>query len=194
MSYILGVFVFAPGPHNVTVIFLSGVGVEVRVHDGAMAATVLLPAEFTNHTQGLLGLMNSDPSDDLLTQLGEVISLADATAEEIFTFGAGWNISKDSSLFTYDSKYLLDNYYFPPSYDPAFVPAFSLLERPDDPLVGNMLTMCSGDGATLCKYDTLTTRSLRMGNATLRAFQSHQAQMKALEPGLCYKNNLLDSW
>lgn len=80
---------FSPGPQNVTVIFLSGVGVEVRVHEGTMAVTVLLPKEFTNHTQGLLGLMNSDPSDDLLTQLGEVISSADATPEEIFTFGAG---------------------------------------------------------------------------------------------------------
>ncbi len=86
---LLGVFVFAPSPQNVTVILLSGVGVEVRVHEGTMAVTVLLPTEFTNQTQGLLGVMNSDPSDDLLTQLGEVISSADATPEEIFTFGTG---------------------------------------------------------------------------------------------------------
>ncbi|XP_070759880.1 sushi domain-containing protein 2 [Enoplosus armatus] len=177
-----GVFVFAPSPQNVTVIFLSGVGVEVRVHEGTMAATVLLPAEFTNHTQGLLGPMNSDPSDDLLTQLGEVISSADATPEDIFTFGAGWNIPKKSSLFTYDSKNLLDTYYFPPSYDPAFVPAFSLPERPDDPLVADMLTVCFGEGAKFCKYDTLTTQSLTMGKATLRAYQNHRALMAALEP------------
>ena len=80
---------FAPSLHSVSVIFLSGAGVEVRVHEGAVAVTVLLPAEFTNHTEGLLGLMNSDPSDDLSTQLGEVISSADATPEDIFTFGAG---------------------------------------------------------------------------------------------------------
>ncbi|XP_045890916.1 sushi domain-containing protein 2 isoform X3 [Micropterus dolomieu] len=176
-----GGFVFAPCPQNVTVTFLSGVGVEVRVHEGTMAVTVLLPAEFTNHTRGLLGLMNSDPSDDLLTKLGEVIS-ADATPEEIFTFGAGWNVSKKSSLFTYDSKYLLDTYYFRPSHDPAFVPAFSIPERPDDPLVADMLMMCFGEGAKFCKYDTLSTRSLTMGNVTLRAYQSHQALMEALEP------------
>ncbi|XP_044053587.1 sushi domain-containing protein 2 isoform X2 [Siniperca chuatsi] len=176
-----GVFVFAPSPQNVTVIFLSGVGVEVRVYEGAMAVTVLLPTEFSNHTQGLLGLMNSDPSDDLMTQLGEVMSLDDATPEEIFTFGAGWNISK-SSLFTYDSRYLLDTYYFPPSHDPAFVPAFSLPERPNDPLVADMLMICFGEGAKLCKYDILTTRSLSMGSATLRAYQNHRALMAALEP------------
>lgn len=85
-----GAFVFVPGPQNVTVMFLSGVGVEVHVHEGLMAVTVLLPPEFANRTQGLLGRMNSDPSDDLMTRQGEVVSSADsATPEEIFTFGAG---------------------------------------------------------------------------------------------------------
>ncbi|KAJ4922948.1 hypothetical protein JOQ06_021269 [Pogonophryne albipinna] len=176
-----GVFVFTPSLQNVTVIFLSGVGVEVRVREGAMAVTVLLPSEFTNHTQGLLGLMNSDPSDDLLTRLGEILSPANATPEEIFTFGASWNISKTSSLFTYDSKYLMDTYYFPPSHDTAFVPAFSLPETPDDPLMADMLAMCLGEGAQFCKYDTLTAQSLRMGNATLGAYQSHLALTEALE-------------
>lgn len=84
----LGVFVFTLSPQNVTVIFHSGAGVEVRVHEGAMAVTIMLPEEFTNDTKGLLGLMNSDPSDDLLTQQGEIISSAHARPEEIFTFGA----------------------------------------------------------------------------------------------------------
>ncbi|XP_040010330.1 sushi domain-containing protein 2 isoform X2 [Xiphias gladius] len=176
------VFVFIPSPQNVTVMFLSGVGVEVRVHEGIMAVTVLLPSDFANHTQGLLGLMNSDPSDDLLTQRGEVIPSAAATPEEIFDFGADWNISKKSSLFTYDSKYLLDTYSFPPSHDPAFVPAFSQPEPPGDPLVADMLTTCVGEGAQFCKYDTLTTRSLAVGNTTLGAYQNLQALMEALRP------------
>ncbi|XP_020492257.2 sushi domain-containing protein 2 [Labrus bergylta] len=179
-----GVFVFAPCPQNVMVTFQSGAGVEVCVHEGTMAASVLLPTEFSNQTQGLLGLMNSDQSDDLLTQAGQVLSPAHATAEEIFTFGAGWNISKNSSLFTYDTKYLLDNYYSSPSHDPAFVPAFCLPESPDDPLVADMLKMCSGEGAEFCKYDTLISQSLTMGNATLRAYQNYQVLMEALQPVL----------
>ncbi|XP_071339844.1 sushi domain-containing protein 2 isoform X2 [Trachinotus anak] len=175
-------FVFVPSPDNVTVMFLSGAGVEVRVHEGVMAVTVLLPPEFANHTQGLLGRMNSDPTDDMLTQHGEVISSADATPEKIFTSGAGWNISKASSLFTYDSKYLLDTYSFPPSHDAAFVPAFSLPETPEDPLVADMLTMCFGEGAQFCKHDTLAARSLAVGNATLRAYRNLQALMEALQP------------
>ncbi|KAF3851404.1 hypothetical protein F7725_013176 [Dissostichus mawsoni] len=44
-----------------------------------------------------------------------------------------------------------------------------------------MLAMCLGEGAQFCKYDTLTTQSLRMGNATLGAYQSHLALTEALE-------------
>ncbi|XP_067376415.1 sushi domain-containing protein 2 isoform X1 [Channa argus] len=177
-----GVFVFAPSPKNVTVMFPSGIGVEVRVHEGTMAVTVLLPPEFTNHTKGLLGLMNSDLSDDLLTQQGEVISSASATPEEIFSFGAGWTISKETSLFTYDSKYLWDNYGFPPNHDPTFVPALSVPEIHDDSLVEGMMKICFGEGAHFCKYDTLSTQSLTIGNATLGAYKDHQALMTALEP------------
>uniref|UniRef100_A0A087Y8R0 Sushi domain containing 2 n=1 Tax=Poecilia formosa TaxID=48698 RepID=A0A087Y8R0_POEFO len=176
-----GVFVFAPSPQNVTVIFSSGAAVELRLHEGAMTATVLLPVEFSNHSLGLLGWMNSDPSDDLTTRSGEVIS-ANATQEEIFTFGAAWNISNMSSLFTYDSHYLLDSYFFPLSHDPAFVPAFSLPLKPDDPLAADMLSMCLGEGAHFCIHDTLISRSLAVGNATLRAHQHHQALMEALKP------------
>uniref|UniRef100_A0A4W6E947 Sushi domain containing 2 n=1 Tax=Lates calcarifer TaxID=8187 RepID=A0A4W6E947_LATCA len=160
--------------------------IEVRLAEGSLQVLrnqkvlpfTRLPSEFANHTRGLLGPMNS--SNDLFTQQGEVISFADATPDKIFTFGAGWSISNKSSLFTYDSKYLLDT--FPPNHDPAFVPAFSLPETPDDPLVADMLLMCSGEGARFCQYDTLTTRSLAVGNATLRAFQNLQTLMKALQP------------
>ncbi|KAM4745424.1 sushi domain-containing protein 2 isoform 2-T2 [Anableps anableps] len=180
-----GVFVFAPSPQNVTVIFSSGAAVELRLHEGTMTATVLLPPEFSNHTSGLLGRMNSDPSDDLMTQSGEVISSANATLEETFAFGGGWNISNMSSLFTYDSHYLLDSYFFPSSHDPAFVPAFSLPLKPDDLLVADMLLMCLGEGAQFCIHDTLISRSLAVGNATLRAHQDHQALMEALKPVSC---------
>uniref|UniRef100_A0A3B5LRS1 Sushi domain containing 2 n=1 Tax=Xiphophorus couchianus TaxID=32473 RepID=A0A3B5LRS1_9TELE len=179
--FVLGVFVFVPSPQNVTVIFSSGAAVELRLYDATMTATVLLLVEFSNLTLGLLGRMNSDPSDDLMTRSGEVIS-SNATLEEIFTFGAEWNISNMSSLFTYDSHYLLDSYFFPLSHDPAFVPAFSLPLKPDDPLAADMLSMCLGEGAQFCIHDTLISRSLAVGNATLRAHQHHQALMEALKP------------
>ncbi|CAL8250158.1 unnamed protein product [Boreogadus saida] len=104
----LGVFVSSPCPENVTVMFASGVGLEVRGYQGLMTVTVLLPTAYTNHTHGLLGQMNSDLSDDLQTRLGQVLPSANATPESIFSFGASWDILNETSLFTYDSEYLLD--------------------------------------------------------------------------------------
>ncbi|XP_035496038.2 sushi domain-containing protein 2 isoform X2 [Scophthalmus maximus] len=169
-----GVCVFVRSPQSVTVMLLSGAAVEARLHDGVMAVTVLLPSEFAHHTRGLLGPMNSDPSDDPSTRRGEGVSSDGATPEEIFIFATGWNVSEKASLFTYDPRNLLD--------DPALGPAFAPPEPPDDPLVADMLTTCFGEGAAFCKHDTLTTGSLAVGNATLRAFQNFQLLMDALQP------------
>ncbi|XP_033828467.2 sushi domain-containing protein 2 [Periophthalmus magnuspinnatus] len=177
-----GLFVFTPSPQYVRVMFSCGVGVEVRLNEEMMAATVLLPLVFANQTKGLLGVMNSDPSDDLMTPSGEVLSSASLTPENIFKFGEDWKISQTSSLFTYDSSYLLETYHSPAADRPAFVPVLSPPEDPGDPLVTSMRTLCSGDGAHFCEYDTLLTRSLAVGNTTLRALHRHLELVKDLKP------------
>ncbi|XP_014025960.2 sushi domain-containing protein 2 [Salmo salar] len=90
------------------------------------------------------------------------------------------------NLFTFGNKYLLDTYYYA-KHDPAFVPAFSVSEDAADLLVMDMLKMCFGEGAQFCKYDTLTTCSLAVGNATLQSFQSHKALRQDLESGMSLK-------
>ncbi|XP_062874298.1 sushi domain-containing protein 2 [Trichomycterus rosablanca] len=178
-----GVFVFSEVPQNVTVMFPSGAGVEVRAHGGVMTLTVLLPQEFKNQTQGLLGNMNEDPEDDLVSSDGGVIG-AGGSAQDIFSFGAGWAIRNESSLFTYDSERLLTEYLFSPKHDPSFIPIFSPSEDPSDPLLGPVLEMCVGHGAQFCKYDTLSTRSLELGNDTLRSVRTHTATVHDLRPVL----------
>ncbi|KAI1901062.1 hypothetical protein AGOR_G00056270 [Albula goreensis] len=175
-----GVFVFSSIPQNVTVMFPSGAGVEVRARGGAMATTVLLPREFTDQTLGLLGRMNDNPKDDLVSSNGEVIPSDQSGAETLFKFGAGWAITNETSLFTYDTEHLLNEYYFAPKHDPGFVPSFSVQEDPSDPLYGEMAKVCSG--SWFCKYDTLTSRSLMMGHATWVSFQSHTAAVTDLKP------------
>lgn len=83
-----GVFVFSPNPTNVTVMFPSGTGVEVRAGQGVMTLTVLLPHNLQNHTQGLLGTMNDDPEDDFTSSSGVIIPL-NSSAQDIFTYCAG---------------------------------------------------------------------------------------------------------
>uniref|UniRef100_A0A8C1ERN9 Sushi domain containing 2 n=1 Tax=Cyprinus carpio carpio TaxID=630221 RepID=A0A8C1ERN9_CYPCA len=172
-----GVFVFSPKASNVTVMFPSGTGVEVRAGEGVMTLTVLLPHDLQNHTLGLLGTMNDDPEDDLTSSNGAVISLNSSPC-----FSSLGAITNETSLFTYDSTFLLNEYYYAPKHDPSFIPNFSVTEDPEDPLLEPALSLCAGEGASFCKYDTLSMRSLEQGNATLLAFRSHTSTKKALEP------------
>lgn len=96
----------------------------------------------------------------------------------LFCLGA---ISNETSLFTYDTADLLNTYFYAEKHDPAFVPVYSVIENPDDPLYGEMSKLCGQD--PFCKFDTMTTKNLAMGNATKISFQSHMSLVKDLEPG-----------
>lgn len=82
-----GVFVFCPTPDNVTVMFPSGAGVEVRRREETMTTTVLLPGSFASETHGLLGIMNNNINDDLTFSDGQVVKDS-GNPEEVFSFGA----------------------------------------------------------------------------------------------------------
>ncbi|KAL7376656.1 hypothetical protein ABVT39_012807 [Epinephelus coioides] len=176
-----GVFVFSPSSTNVTVMFPSGAGVEVRLREGTMTTTVLLPEGFKNSTLGLLGKMNGDPTDDLALTNGQLVQ-DHSNPVEVFSFGASWAISNKSALFTYDSDYLLNTYLYYPRHDHTFIPVFSVPESPDDPLANQAAEICSGEGAQFCRYDILVGRSSAMGNATKMSFQSHISLVKDLKP------------
>ncbi|XP_033951669.1 sushi domain-containing protein 2-like isoform X1 [Pseudochaenichthys georgianus] len=176
-----GVFVFSPTSSNVTVMFSSGVGVEVRLREGTMTTTVLLPEEFIDTTMGLLGKMNGDPKDDLALTNGELVQNR-TNPEEVFNFGAGWAISNQSALFTYDSEYLLDTFLYAPRHDASFLPVFSIPENPNDPLANQTSEICSGPGSQFCRYDILVGRSPRMGHASKISYQSHISLEEDLKP------------
>ncbi|XP_076853996.1 sushi domain-containing protein 2 isoform X2 [Brachyhypopomus gauderio] len=156
-------------------------GVEARARGGVMTLTVLLPHAFKHHTQGLLGTMNDDPDDDLTSSDGE-LTAANSTAQDIFAYGAQWAITNETSLFTYDSEFLLNEYFFAPKHDPTFTPNFSVSEDPSDPLLQPTLKMCAGVWVAFCKYDTLSTRSLEMGNNTLLSLRNHANTVRDLQP------------
>lgn len=177
-----GVFVFSGTPGNVTVMFASGAGVEVRARGVTMTTTILLPMEFANQTQGLLGRMNDEAGDDLVSSDGHIYDAGQSSSEELFGFGATWAIANESTLFTYDSAYLTDHYLHVSKHDPDFVPVFSPPEDPSDPLWSDMTRICFGHGASFCKYDTLVTGSLNTGNATISAVRTHMALANDLSP------------
>nr|DBA23275.1 TPA: hypothetical protein GDO54_014205 [Pyxicephalus adspersus] len=172
-----GVFLFAGSNQSITAMFSSGAGVEVRGEGGFISINTLLPHEFMNQTQGLLGKMNDDATDDFTFRNGTILS-TNAKPEEFFQLGANWQVTNDSSLFTYDSKFLLDNYQV--KHDPNFLPTFSVQEDPNDPFTKDMNTLCGND--LFCRFDALTTRSLWVGNATKLAHNNHNNLVKVLQP------------
>ncbi|RVE65763.1 hypothetical protein OJAV_G00120000 [Oryzias javanicus] len=176
-----GVFVFSPTPSNVTVMFPSGAGVEVRQRGETLTTTVLLPEDFKDSTQGLLGKMNGDAKDDLAFSNGQLVK-NQSDPEELFNFGASWAVPNASALFTYDSDYLRETYYLVPRHDPTFIPAFSVPENPEDPLNDQAAEICAGESSPFCRYDILVGRSPSMGNETRRSLHSHITLVEHLKP------------
>ncbi|KAJ0057243.1 hypothetical protein NL108_002200, partial [Boleophthalmus pectinirostris] len=176
-----GVFVFSPVSTNVTVMFPSGAGVEVRLRGDNMATTVLLPEDFYHKTQGLMGNLNNNAQDDLTLSNGQVVQNI-SNPEEVFSFGASWAISQSSSLFTYDTAYLENEYKNAPKHDISFFPDFYVTENSSDPLLNQAVQICSGEGSWFCRYDILVGRNLMLGNSTKMLFQSHITLVDDLKP------------
>ncbi|XP_067911298.1 sushi domain-containing protein 2 [Heterodontus francisci] len=174
-----GVFVYSANPQNVSAMFPSGAGVEVRARGTILSITVLLPETFMNQTEGLFGVMNNNPDDDFTFRNGSVLS-ANASQEMLYKLGASWAIENKSSLFTYDSQFLLDNYLHAPKHDPDFTPIFSVTDDPGDPLYANMSALCQKN--RFCRFDTLVTKRLQVGNATKVSYESYVMLMESLEP------------
>uniref|UniRef100_H3B8I1 Sushi domain containing 2 n=1 Tax=Latimeria chalumnae TaxID=7897 RepID=H3B8I1_LATCH len=174
-----GVYVHSAVSQNVTVMFPSGAGVEVRGRAGGLAVTVLLPEEFWNRTQGLLGVLNGKAEDDFMRRDGTVLP-SNASPRNLFEFGANWAIENGSSLFTYDTEFLVNHYKNADKHDQAFVPTFELTYDPADPLNPEVNQLC-GDNS-FCKFDAFATRNLRVANATKVSNQGHTMLVQNLQP------------
>uniref|UniRef100_A0A8D0H050 Sushi domain containing 2 n=1 Tax=Sphenodon punctatus TaxID=8508 RepID=A0A8D0H050_SPHPU len=174
-----GLFLYATADQNVTVMFSSGAGVEVRGRGGFLSLTVLLPEAFLNCTHGHLGTMNDDPQDDYTLPNGTTLPI-NSSPLELFKFGADWAVRNNTSLFTYDNQFLLMNYFHAAKHNSSFIPMFSPYEDPADPLVKEMVLLCDSD--PFCRFDVLTTRNLSVGNSTRIAHQTHERLEQSLQP------------
>ncbi|XP_043385087.1 kremen protein 1 isoform X7 [Chelonia mydas] len=174
-----GLFLYSTADQNITVMFSSGAGMELRGRGGFLSLTVLLPVEFHNHTQGLLGVMNDNPRDEYTFKNGTTMS-SDASPQQLFEFGADWAVKYETSLFTYDTQFLLNNFFYAEKHNSAFIPVFSPYEDPADLLVKEMTLLCDSD--PFCRFDVLTTRSLKVGNSTRVSHQNHKWLVESLQP------------
>ena len=84
---VIGVFLHSTADQNITVMFSSGSGVEIRGSGGFLTLTVLLPENFMNHTQGLFGVMNGNTEDEYTFKNKTTMSVH-ASPQQLFEFGA----------------------------------------------------------------------------------------------------------
>lgn len=90
-------------------------------------------------------------------------------------------VENATSLLTYDSKVLVENFLLQPKHDPSFLPLF-----PEDTTSGSsqpteVAELC-GDN-NFCNFDVAATGSLSMGNASRVAHMQHLFRVQSLQPG-----------
>ncbi|KAM8797748.1 kremen protein 1 [Eudromia elegans] len=173
-----GLFLHSTVDQTITVMFSSGAGVEIRGSGGFLTLTVLLPEKFMNHTQGLFGVMNGNIEDEYTFKNKTTISVH-ANPQQLFEFGADWAVENGTSLFTYDTEFLLNDFFFGEKHNSSFLPVFFPYEDPADPLMKDMVLLCDSD--PFCKFDVLTTRSLQVGNSTKLSHQNHKWLVESLK-------------
>uniref|UniRef100_A0A8C9QAS4 Sushi domain containing 2 n=1 Tax=Spermophilus dauricus TaxID=99837 RepID=A0A8C9QAS4_SPEDA len=174
-----GLFLSVAAEDKVSIMLSSGAGLEVSIQGPFLSVAILLPDKFLTHTRGLLGTLNNDPTDDFTLRSGQVLPL-NASAQELFQFGADWAVHNTSSLFTYDSWFLINNFVYQPKHDPTFEPLFPDKSTLSPSQAEEAAKLCGNDH--FCKFDVAATGSLSVGNATLVAHQLHQQRMQSLQP------------
>ncbi|XP_034497900.1 sushi domain-containing protein 2 isoform X2 [Ailuropoda melanoleuca] len=174
-----GMFLSVAAEDSISIMLSSGAGLEVSVQGPFLSVTVLLPEKFLTHTQGLLGTLNNDPTDDFTLRNGKVLP-SKAASRELFRFGADWAVENASSLLTYDSWFLVNNFLYQSKHDHTFQPLFPEETIPNPSLAAEAAEVC-GDNQ-FCTFDVMATGSLRVGNATRTAHQWHQHRVQSLQP------------
>lgn len=174
-----GMFLSAAAEDSVSIMLSSGAGLEVGVRGPFLSVSILLPEKFLTHTQGLLGTLNDNPADDFTLHSGQVLPPT-ASSQELFRFGADWAVENASSLLTYDSRFLVNNFLYRPKHDPTFRPLFPEEITPSPGQAAEAARLCGDDH--FCSFDVAATGSLSVGNATREAHQLHQRRVQNLKP------------
>ncbi|XP_071503248.1 sushi domain-containing protein 2-like [Diadema antillarum] len=154
----------------------SEIGVVINGTAEGMFVQVIIPDEFKNAVEGLLGNWNDFPDDDLTSVGGTRVS-PNASTEEIYNnFGKSWAISSSESLFLYEQGKNHD--YF---QDDDFVPVFETPEGSLPPYLSasDVVDVC-GDNV-FCIYDVQSTGLIQLGKATKQAYEDYLQAQRALK-------------
>ncbi|MEE6515241.1 hypothetical protein FKM82_023840 [Ascaphus truei] len=167
--------------------FSIGISLSVSVKLGTLSFVVTLQPTYQNRTEGLLGVYNGNPNDDLLSADGHTIPYNESTKltdAQIFIFGITWKTTSESSIFVYNTTAgeSWDTY-----NNNSFVPMFydDLISTSDPETLQKANDTCKGN--TDCIFDILSTGDFELGSATLNSdtiFTDQRDVMKNFPPNI----------
>ncbi|KAM9526418.1 LOW QUALITY PROTEIN: sushi domain-containing protein 2 [Guaruba guarouba] len=163
-----GLFLHSTADQNITVMFSSGSGAEIR-GSGAFLTLTVHPEKFMNHTQGLCGVMNGNTEGEYTFKNKTTMSVH-AKPQQLFEFGANGAV-ENTSLFTRHkvSKFLLNNLFYGEKHS-SFLRMFFPYKEPANPPVKETVLLYDSD--------ILTRRSLQVGSSTRLSHQNHKLLVK----------------
>ena len=123
------------------------------------------------------GAQRARPWEGLGGGAGSPQTLPPASPDAVFP-GA---VQNASSLLTYDSKFLVENFKERPKHDPTFLPLFPEESSPSPSQASAAADLCGDD--SFCKFDVAATGSLSVGNASRVAHMQHRLRVQSLQPG-----------
>ncbi|XP_064636548.1 uncharacterized protein K03H1.5-like [Lineus longissimus] len=146
---------------NITVMFESGVGVQVAAHDSLLHAVVSLPPSYKGKVDGLLGTWDDD-IDYILAIEGSFDDLNETNAAPYQLNGLSWKVNKDQSLFAISPGKTFESY-----QDDSFLPETGEPPLPLGVTAEDIDALCLNN--TSCIYDYKQTRSRNIAANTKQA-------------------------
>ena len=143
---------------QVSVHFSVGISLRIYLYTGSMSFLLQLDESFRWNVRGLLGNFNGDTTDDLMSPDGHYIPIDSSLSQIHYQFGLNWMITRNESLFCYQSPFNYTTY-----SKPLFVPSF--FDSNVTSVSQEIRDLC-GDSFP-CLFDAVTTGMLSFANETL---------------------------
>ncbi|KAK2161853.1 hypothetical protein LSH36_108g00007 [Paralvinella palmiformis] len=164
---------------NISVIFQSGIMVQIAYVDGALHIISSLPYKYKGRTAGLFGLWSDMKDDDLTTPGGEPIDYTRGNEFIHYNFGEKWVLSDAESRFTYRGSLKSSDYHHPefvPYFtEPILPPNSTLTEKDVD-------EACGTDFVCRFDYKTTLSRSLAVRSSVIELWTSEIVEMSLPVP------------
>ncbi|KAK2162840.1 hypothetical protein NP493_1501g01086 [Ridgeia piscesae] len=165
---------------EIEVTFTSGFSLTIGVNAEQLDITVGASDKFKNHTKGLMGVFNGDPTDDLLPPGENVVALSNSSSEKTIFYGFGelWRINQVDSLFYYvnGESYLT---YAHPEFKPLFLE--DVTANMTDAQKAKAKRIC-GDNKE-CIFDLAITGKEEAAKATLATNTKNEETASSLANG-----------